>query len=241
MMGWTPKCACTTACKMFFNHLGLLDDALDFHPFIHQYRQKIYEPKNPVLTNFYHNEDLFKFKIVRDPYRRAVSSYVHYMRDAYTAENHPVIAQIKQMTNDSEPNNISFIDYLNYVSRIEIGKGKTEFHQEIQVDPFELNNSFSWDYIIKIENINKDLEIIKEKFGVELDVSGDIGKSFHYTKKIKDFNDIAFDKRAKEIITREGDDTIIPDYRFFYNPAIKKRVEQIWGKDIETYGYRYDF
>lgn len=241
MMGWTPKCACTTACKMFFNELGLLEEALEFHPFIHQYRQKVYEPKHRVLTNHFHDKDIVKFKVVRDPYRRAVSSYVHYMRDAYTEHNHPVIRQIKQLTGDPEPNNISFIDYLNYVSRIDVGKGKTEFHQEVQHDAFEIDNSFEWDYIVKIENIKNDIKKINEKHGLNLSVDGEIGKSFHYTKKIKDFNDIAFDKRAKDIITREGDDTIIPDYKFFYNPSIKKRVEQIWGKDIEIYGYKYDF
>ncbi len=83
MMGWTPKCACTTACKMFFHHLGLLEEALEFHEFIHQYRQRVYEPKHQVLTNYFHDKDMFKFKVVRDPYRRAVSSYVHYMRDSY--------------------------------------------------------------------------------------------------------------------------------------------------------------
>jgi hypothetical protein len=240
MMGWTPKCACTTACKMFFNYLDVLEEALEFHPFIHQYRQRVYEPKNPLLTNYMHDKDIFKFKVVRNPYKRAVSSYVHYMRDAYTEENHPIIRQIKQMTGDKEPNNISFIDYLNYVSRIDIGKGKTEFHQEIQHDPFELDG-FKWDYIIKIENINKDLINIANEFGVKLTVEGDISKSFHYTKKRKDFEGIAFDKKAKDIIVRSGDDTIIPDYKFFYNPSIRKRVEQIWGKDIELYDYKYEF
>jgi len=240
MMGWTPKCACTTACKMFFNELELLDEALEFHEFIHQYRQRVYEPKHPVLTNYMHDKDLIKFKVVRDPYRRAVSSYVHYMRDAYTVENHPIISQIKKMTGDPEPNNISFIDYLNYVSRIDVGKGKTEFHQEIQHDPFEVNSSFKWDYIVKIENIKNEINKINKQHGLSLSVEGDIGKSFHYTKKIKDFEGVAFDKRAKDIIIREGEDTIIPDYKFFYNPAIKKRVESIWGKDIEIYDYKYN-
>jgi len=239
MMGWTPKCACTTACKMFFHELGLLEDAIEFHPFIHQYRQRVYEPKNPVLTNYLHKKDMIKFKVVRDPYRRAVSSYVHYMRDAYTAENHPVIAQIKQMTGEEEPNNISFIDYLNYVSRIDVGKGKTEFHQEVQHDSIDIENN--WNHIVKIENIKNEIDKINKAHGTTLSVEGDIGKSFHYTKKIKDFGDIAFDKRAKDIITREGDDTIIPDYKFFYNPATREIVEQIWGKDIELYNYKYEF
>ncbi len=129
---------------------------------------------------------------------------------------------------------------MNYVSRIDVGKGKTEFHQEVQHDPFELTG-WEWDYIVKIENIKNDLIKINKDHNLDLTVEGDIGKSFHYTKKVKDFKGIAFDKRAKDIITREGDDTIIPDYKFFYNPAIRKRVEQIWGKDIELYGYKYEF
>jgi hypothetical protein len=224
---------------MFFNHIDLLDEALEFHEFIHQYRQRVYEPKHPVLTNYLQDPNIFKFKVVRDPYRRAVSSYVHYMRDAYDETNHPVIQQIKQMTGDPEPNNISFIDYLNYLTRVDIGKGKTEFHQEQQFDNMELEG-FKWDYIIKIETINEDLKNIKEQFGVELVLNDVINHSFHHTIKDKDYVGDACDKRASEIVTRDGDNTTIPDYKCFYNPGIKKRVEQLYKTDIELYGYEYN-
>jgi hypothetical protein len=239
MVGWTPKCACTTVCKMFFNHLGLLDEALDFHPFIHQYRQRVYEPKNPVLTNYFHDDSILKFKVVRNPYRRVVSSYVHYMRDSYTEKNHPIIAQLKQLGH-KEPNNITFLDFLNYLTKVDLKKGKTEFHQEYQYDLFEIDNSLKWGYIIKIEHIKEGLRKINESYGLNLTVDGDIGESFHYTHKNKDFKGIAFDKRAKDIIVRNGDDTTIPDYKYFYNPSVKKRVEKIYGTDIKLYDYIYD-
>ena len=125
MVGWTPKCACTTVCKMFFSEIGLLDEALDFHPFIHQYRQRVYEPKHPILTNYFNDKNILKFKVVRNPYRRVVSSYVHYMRDEYTENNHPIINQLKRIGHE-EPNNITFIDYLNYLTRVDLKKQKTE-------------------------------------------------------------------------------------------------------------------
>jgi hypothetical protein len=239
MVGWTPKCACTTVCKMFFNEIGLLDEALDFHPFIHQYRQRVYEPKHPILTNYFHDKNMLKFKVVRNPYRRVVSSYVHYMRDEYTENNHPIINQLKRMGHE-EPNNITFIDYLNYLTKVDLNKQKTEFHQEYQHDPFELDNSMKWDHIIKIEEIDKGIDRLNKKYGTTLTVKGDIGKSFHYTIKDKNFKEIAFDKKAKDIIRKEGDTTIIPDYKMFYNPSIKKRVDKLYGTDIKLYKYNFN-
>ena len=35
---WSPKAACTTVINWAFKHNGLLEEALDFSPWVHRYR-----------------------------------------------------------------------------------------------------------------------------------------------------------------------------------------------------------
>ena len=38
-MGWTARAACTFAVSIFLESVGLLDEALAFNPFVHEYRE----------------------------------------------------------------------------------------------------------------------------------------------------------------------------------------------------------
>ena len=77
-MAWSAKAGCTVAIKMFFDHMGLLNKALKYrkndkisiHQFMHHKFKKHPSPKD------WKNPSYFKFKVVRNPYTRAVSSYI---------------------------------------------------------------------------------------------------------------------------------------------------------------------
>ena len=44
IFAWTPKGGCTTVTKMVFDAMGILDEALEYHPWVHEYRSKVLKP-----------------------------------------------------------------------------------------------------------------------------------------------------------------------------------------------------
>jgi hypothetical protein len=76
IFGWTPKANCTTIAKMFFNEINLLDRALEYNPWIHEYKDRIYCRSMICNTNDLCNNNYLKIKFVRCPYDRAVSSFL---------------------------------------------------------------------------------------------------------------------------------------------------------------------
>ena len=82
LIDWSAKSAATVVAKMFFNHLGLLEEALQYSDWIHDYREDIYNPaiKSVDLQKCFLDSTFVKIKFVRNPYSRAVSSYIHCLR-----------------------------------------------------------------------------------------------------------------------------------------------------------------
>ena len=73
--------------KIFFHTLGLLEEALQYHIWIHKYEQEIYIPNHlPIGSKNY--SSYLKLNFVRNPFTRAVSSYLHCMKAAY---NNPTL------------------------------------------------------------------------------------------------------------------------------------------------------
>jgi hypothetical protein len=74
LVDWTEKAGCTIVCKMFFDVMGILQEALDYNSWIHNYRQdKFYEKFGKVTEDMLSGDKFVKMKFVRNPYTRAVS------------------------------------------------------------------------------------------------------------------------------------------------------------------------
>lgn len=62
----------------------MLEEALNISPWIHHYRRFIYEKNNNMMLKDCLNYDDVKYiQFVVNPYRRAVSSYLHGMKHCY--------------------------------------------------------------------------------------------------------------------------------------------------------------
>lgn len=82
---WSPKAGCTTVLKWFLEHNGLLDEAVAFSPWVHDYRAS-----RLCVGDDYHRQcerlfgrqsaNRFIVKVIRNPDRRAVSCYLHFLR-----------------------------------------------------------------------------------------------------------------------------------------------------------------
>ena len=222
LIDWTPKSGCTTVCKMIFKYLGILDEALKYSKWIHDYRMHKYYSKygeidkESLLHGKYSKYLIIKF--VRNPYSRAVSSYIHAMKS---------IKLIELIGLD----NISFIHFLTLIRNKNITV--EEGHWRIQKLSYENDNNkknLNIKYI-KIENIKDELNILKKNNNIDLYYDF---TSNHHIKKKDNINKFVGNIKFKNLNNK------FPKYRYFYNDKIRKLVEEIYFNDIKTYNYSYD-
>ena len=75
---WSEKAACTTVAKWFFFQAGLLDEALKYHNWVHEYENQVFKARSSYVDECLRAIAAGKpaIKFVRNPYTRAYSGYL---------------------------------------------------------------------------------------------------------------------------------------------------------------------
>ena len=208
---WSAKAACTTVNYMYFTHEKLIKSALQNTNWIHDYRKK-YQKKQCKLKRLI--IDLIPpVKYIHfcvNPYRRAISSYIHGMSRNYLPDKHK---------------NISFHDFLIRIDSGEIEPNPHHNLQSFYKDDYKLITT------VKMEYMNKELDKINKKFKLHFKP--------HKNENIKvKSNKINFFIGNDKWETFQ--DNVPSNYTMFYNRDIKKLVEKIYRNDIKNLGYTWD-
>jgi hypothetical protein len=78
---WSPKAACTSLLIWHFHRLGILKAARMYSGWPHAYRADVLNRTESVRTWIRRLDRSYRFlRVIRDPYRRAVSGYRHSLR-----------------------------------------------------------------------------------------------------------------------------------------------------------------
>ncbi|MBW2456555.1 MAG: hypothetical protein JRI68_18700, partial [Deltaproteobacteria bacterium] len=80
---FSAKAGCTFAVKWFFRQVGLLDAALAYSSWVHDYRIDRFYGGESYRPEALLDPGMRVIKFARDPYERTVSSYVHAVRTGY--------------------------------------------------------------------------------------------------------------------------------------------------------------
>lgn len=216
IIDWTEKCGCTVVIKMFFQSIGLLEDALEYNSWIHNYREeKFYEKFGRVTKEMLSSNEYIKIKFVRNPYNRIVSSYFA------AHENN------KQFLPGYDHLDLTFYDFLKLVKEKKLAND----HWRSQYQ--EIESEFSFDEVIQIENLDMEVERLNKKYDLNLKIDSCSG---HHHAKDKSINDFVGRKRHSQY----DDVKNIPDYINFYDEEIKQLVSEIYEMDLKTYGYDWN-
>lgn len=223
---WSPKAGCTTAVKWFFSQAGLLDEALRYSPWIHLYRQNVFQ-KSAVFQDALQRIDKLDLrfvKVVRNPYARAVSSFIH-------ANLHGIDQQdiSRHLGRALDPEHgYSFIEFITYLSKVDIQA--CDPHFMAQTHALELKFPRIIPEIIKLEQATVDFRRVETLYSLKSVALDDISKSGHHTRRVRtgEFcGDRAFARQTE-----------YKDYRDYYNPEIEQLVYDIYKEDFVRYGYR---
>lgn len=206
------KANCTEVAEMFFRHCGLLEEALRYSPWIHNYKWEVYHPTNMVYLSDLLQNKYYQVKFVRCPYERAVSSYIHWR--AYC-----------------NGHGKSFMQFLEEIStRIFRYKDTCDGHWATQM--FLGESKVRWDGAVHIENMDEDLARLRQPFPKRID---NRFKSPHWKKNSEAVTSNRF--RGAEALDTI-DNLYYPD---LYNQEVREMVEASYKVDFDRHPeYTFD-
>jgi len=229
---FSAKSGCTFIVKWFFFQIQHLSVALDYHHFIHNYRDDVYMRSSQYersKADFVKNKGngYLKIKVVRNPFERAVSSYMHFLGMIKTHH--------KEINNNFgigfEKLDYSFSNFLNLLSEIDINACNVHWNQQFQVIERKLN----FDYVIDLKDSIHILPEIEKK---------------HHLPKTENLETLAFSGHHSKTDTKLVEYQFCgttpftfeirqnrPPYKCFYNAELEKKVSQIYKEDFEKYKF----
>lgn len=220
IMDWSPKGGSTILVKMFFKHMGLLEEAYKHHSWIHEYRMHVYPKSFPITLEDLKNPEYFKFKVVRNPFHRAVSSYIHTMK--YEVMHPPLKKSIWRWSA-----NISFKSFVSFLEDTDL---KTcDPHYSLQKKEYEYDIPNCFDEIIHLRKLPAALQKMNAEKGFNFNLEG--LSSEHHASKNLNSTDVVANKRWSSVKDN------IPGYKNFYTDKIQEKVFNLYREDFDSYGF----
>lgn len=209
---FTPRSGCSVCFQQFLHLVGLLDDALEYDPFVHKYRIFLNPYIKVVPLNKLIEEGYFFLKFIMNPYRRIISCFNYNPNEIK-----------KEMT------------FREYLSNLIENKDNSEiftkdeiWHHQQQFIPGEMDFIDCY-YVVNDDPTLKIKLLNGEIYTIDLSQF----KSIHHTKKTKtEF--FCGDIKYKNIINRFPE-----DYKYFYDKSIKKMVKKYFNQDINIYKFKF--
>jgi hypothetical protein len=220
IMDWSPKAGCTIATKMFFRHMGILDEALAYNKWVHEYRMNVFYKNHPVTIEDLINNNIYLFKIVRNPYQRVVSSYIHTMK--YPAMHEIIKEKLWGWNAD-----ISFNKFVRFLEKIDIHN--CDPHYRLQKKFFEYRDDLNYNLIVKLEDLAAGVDKVNVLAGVNFNLDG-LTSGHHILKSDEVDKSVSSTKWSR---IRDS----IPSYEHFYTKELYERVFNIYKDDFLAYGY----
>lgn len=226
---FSAKAGCTFALKWFFFHTNYLDEALAYHPWIHEYRLNVFYKLPEYKKNIHEilNEQTNTIKIVRDPYARAVSSYIHAARCGYENEK---LSHFLNRKVDKE-RGFSFREFVSYLGSIDLRRCNP--HHRVQIHLSEEKGLVIPNYIVKLENSLDDFKQIETELGLRESDLVFLNHSGHHVPKNEEntfSGDIPYSVHSTKGLS-------FPSYIKFYDDHLKKEIARLYQIDFDTYGY----
>ena len=257
IMDWTPKAACSKSIEMFWNEMKIVRGI--HYPqdgVVHDYRTHFKKACGAVTESMLNSSQYYKFKVVRNPYDRAVSSYLYMMKRMFT---HTILDNNSNSKNKRgrawKPkakhhlNDLSFVELLRlFIDKVRPRHEKGQVSRNIalahfipqsseyEVEYYKKHNSSLFNRIVHVEKFDDDISHVNDDIG--RNYSFPVGLDSHIQKKFS-VPDIYIGNHNYSYLINNH---LIPEnYGNFYNEETKLLVEAIFAKDLEIYGFEFPF
>jgi hypothetical protein len=241
---WSAKSGCTTVLKWFLAQNGLLDEALAYNEWIHAYRQdKLFAAKGYAVQCarlFRHTQrNTLIIRVIRDPASRAVSSFLHLLRNEHDLERWPDATELtrwKVAVGLAGQQGLSFRQFLLYVAAQQVNRRSIDPHFRPQYDE---QQDARVDTYVRLEDLSAGLRAVEDHCRLpHVDVKN-LSSSPHHNPATANHG---WPTRASEFpadlnILRELG---TPPVRAFLDAETRLLIQTVYWKDYEAYGHHYD-
>jgi hypothetical protein len=196
---------------------------MNYNEWIHHYRIQCYQNKNHYKKKvkqkiLYSKKE--RVKLVRNPYKRAVSSFLHLV-------NYPVL---KKEIGLSVYEGITFTQFLYRLDSIGVSLGQINPHFAEQ---YRKGEELFINQHIYLETFTDHIRDIENKYRLKPSPLERLTKSHHHAQdKMSTKGNFANFKFTKETL-----DQVVPDYSSFYNEETTELVNKLYKNDFKAYGY----
>jgi hypothetical protein len=227
---FSAKAGCTYAVKWFLKQTNQLDAALSYHPWIHRYRIEVCYRVRDYRPEAVLNPSVRTVKFVRNPYERAVSSYVHAIRTGYDDARiaaflgRPVHGRVRY----------SFREFIAYLESMSLNTRHCNPHHKVQVHEAE-RLGFVPTRIVRVEEAPSVMPRLEREWDLVATDYAKLAYSPHYAKRQTDVELCA--DRADWPGRSEARIRGFPATPAFYDDSLTDRVRRLYRVDFEAYGY----
>ena len=227
---WSAKAGCTFAVKWFFYQRGELEQALDHSSWIHDYRTQVYRMSAAYELGV-HRAEYGKFRylrLVRNPFSRAVSSFLHMVR---TVGDHGFHRPFNEfLGRDIEQDaGASFAEFCEFLLSIDVAR--CDIHYRQQAHPLETRRLIDVDHIIHLENLEQELFPLVKRYRLLPGSVAQLSASHHNTLRSESIEFVG------NLPFRRTRQDIYPDYQAFYNDELVEKIRTVYAEDFGRYGY----
>ena len=230
---WSAKSASTTVLLWYFWHCGLLEAARLFGHWPHLFRNRVLYAADYYRAWVGEVDITWRWlRVVRDPCKRAVSSYRHALQHGY--EDGKMTRVMRRRVAASE--GFSFEFFLDYLSRIDIAACNLHHRQQVHpieklVTPSEVINVDKSDLMEQLRAIDATLGKPEESVEVLHEAIAGIS-DIHHARHILDDTDHAGTQfRAAQAQTSES----WPGYGCFLGKSTCAKIARIYAADFACY------
>ncbi|PEM58204.1 sulfotransferase family 2 domain-containing protein [Bacillus wiedmannii] len=229
---WSQKSGCTSLAHWFFYQINLFKQAIKYNSFIHNYENEIYKNSSDYfieLAAALYSKEKDTYKIVRNPYTRAVSSFFSLIAPPYI-ENpawEPIRGFYYGNSICSKP--ISFKIFLYYLKSQMTDLEQVDPHFTPQYVPGE--EAFVTNYIY-LENFSTEIVRLEQTYQLKTSPLHILTKSWHHQKGRAIFKGAFADADITDPLFPR-----LPTYDSFYDQETIQLVQDIFNKDFSTYKY----
>lgn len=221
---WNPKCGCTSLMKWFFFQIGQLEQASGYSTWIHAYREEVFEKQRhykTIVKNELRHGNKTTYKLVRNPYKRAVSSYFAVL----------AVPSLLEQIAPGKPEGISFKQFLYRIRAIGVKRNKINPHISQQYSDGE---ELIIDHYLKLENFTEELRSLEKMFGLKTAPLNRLSSSNHHNSQrmnLEVTNSYA-NINMKPFLLKD-----IPSYENFYDDETISIVKNLYADDFKKLGY----
>ncbi|MDM5206499.1 sulfotransferase family protein [Cytobacillus kochii] len=225
---WVPKNGCTIVNKWFMYHIGAAGDLSQLNvEMTHNYRDFVLRKRSGYedeLKEELINGEKTIVKIVRNPYRRAVSSFYHALSGEW------LLTQLGSTITEG----MSFKDYLFKLKSF----GESIHVLDKHIAPqYTIGEEQAPICYVKLENLQQELIKLERLAGLKASPMNEIARSsHHFSSRMKLEGDYA--NRVINFANDEEDLPDLPTVNSLFNEETKALVEEIFAVDLHFYGYK---